>query len=109
MSKQTKIECSHSSPTARIHYCEWRPTLTLLTPTESYFSQYVVKFVKRREDVYRLVSFMTGFGTIYWQYLHSRLIQDGIDPSSYKERFPKWSLDKRKIDRRLARAIHEHD
>lgn len=109
MSKQTNIRFVGGPWHNRIHYCELRPTLTLLTPTESCFSQYCLKFVKRREDVYRLVSFMTGFGTIYWQYLHSSLIQDGIDPSSYRERFPKWSLDKRKIDRRLARAIHEND
>lgn len=61
-------------------------------------------------EYYSLTKFYTEYRTLYYQYVHGSLIKDGVAvPCTYLESFTPWNLDKRKINRQLARAMHEHD
>lgn len=61
---------------------------------------------KIREDSYFLGHYETMGGTHYMQYVHSTLVRGKwADESTYKERFPRWIVDRRKLEAELRRAM----
>jgi hypothetical protein len=59
-----------------------------------------------KEDTYFLANYETRDGTPYMQYVHSSLVRGKwADESTYRERFPKWVLDRRKFEAALRKAM----
>ena len=67
---------------------------------------YAGVFANAIQDRYYLAKYFTEWGTNYMQYVHSSLIQgDKAAPSTHRERFPAWVINKRQLDARLKNAI----
>lgn len=59
-----------------------------------------------KHEVYSLGTFQTKHGTTYYQYIHASLIRGGnVSKKTYRERFPKWEINRQQLTRRLRRAM----